>query len=256
MRDFISRLGVEDDEWEDEEEEEEEEDATNDIDVTESQDEENSKKKSVRWSETPDAVKQFRRDELILPGTSAAHDDDNGEENKKQEEDTLKITFKHSVGSSAAAASSNTRRAKFAAFIPADADSHPSSSAVISSPSEIFRKFKSHTSTDSSGSEQPSSSSEPKSILKVKKSTTPVIEIVQRQKQKQNDREGGGPDTIPAADPDRSSFLQQQQITAVGDEVKERGETASQVAEEGGEESVNTHRPVSRFRAARMGKRI
>lgn len=261
MRDFISRLGVEDDEWEDEEEEEEE-DATNDIDVTESQEEENSKKKSVRWSETPDAVKQFRRDELILPGTSAAHDDDdNGEENKKQEEDTLKITFKHSVGSSAAAASSNTRRAKFAAFIPADAaDSHPSSSAaVISSPSEIFRKFKSHTSTDSSGSEQPvASSSEPKSILKVKKSTTPVIEIVQRQKQKQNDREEG-PDTIPAADPDRSSFLQQQQITAVGDEVKERGETASSqvvAEEEGGEESVNTHRPVSRFRAARMGKRI
>nr|CAH0105553.1 unnamed protein product [Daphnia galeata] len=256
----LDLLGVEDDEWEDEEEEEE--DATNDIDVTESQEEENSKKKSVRWSETPDAVKQFRRDELILPGTSAAHDDDdNGEENKKQEEDTLKITFKHSVGSSAAAASSNTRRAKFAAFIPADAaDSHPSSSAaVISSPSEIFRKFKSHTSTDSSGSEQPvASSSEPKSILKVKKSTTPVIEIVQRQKQKQNDREEG-PDTIPAADPDRSSFLQQQQITAVGDEVKERGETASSqvvAEEEGGEESVNTHRPVSRFRAARMGKRI
>ena len=239
--------------WEDDGEEAEDDEAI-DISAEEEPQEEESKKKSVRWSETPDAVKQFRRDELILPGTA----NDGHEEDENQ--DTLKITFKHSSVSSAAA-SSNKRKAKFASFIPdADRPVDPSSS-VVSSPSEIFRKFGSNT-TESSGGEA-SASSEPKSILKVKKSTTPVIEIVQRQKQKQKKEDGEGPDASgPAADPDRSSLLQQQQITAVGDEVKERGETASssssQVGAEGGreDESVNTHRPVSRFRAARMSKKL
>jgi hypothetical protein len=94
--------------------------------------------------------KQFRRDELILPG-STAHDDDNNDR-VGENQDTLKITFKHS---SSAAASSNKRKAKLAAFIP-DADSQvdPSSSSVVSSPSEIFRKFRNPTTTtDSSGAE-------------------------------------------------------------------------------------------------------
>ncbi|XP_046442483.1 RNA polymerase II subunit 5-mediating protein homolog [Daphnia pulex] len=261
LQDELAKLGVGngDIDWGDElvEEEEEEEDEAISVEEPpeeeEEPQEEENKKKSVRWSESPDAVKQFRRDELILPG--AAHD--GHEEDKNQ--DTLKITFKHSpVSSSSAAASSNKRKAKFASFI-AEADPSSSSSSVVSSPSEIFRKFRSHTTEPSGG--EPSSSSEPKSILKVKKSTTPVIEIVQRQKQKQKLLEEEGPDASgPAADPDRSSLLQQQQITAVGDEVKERGETASSqvgaAAEGGGDESVNTHRPVSRFRAARMGKKL
>jgi hypothetical protein len=244
------------DELVEEEEEEEEDEAISVEEPPEEEEEEpqeeENKKKSVRWSESPDAVKQFRRDELILPG--AAHD--GHEEDKNQ--DTLKITFKHSpVSSSSAAASSNKRKAKFASFIAEADPSSSSSSSVVSSPSEIFRKFRSHT-TEPSGGEP--SSSEPKSILKVKKSTTPVIEIVQRQKQKQKLLEEGPDASGPAADPDRSSLLQQQQITAVGDEVKERGETASSqvgaAAEGGGDESVNTHRPVSRFRAARMGKKL
>jgi hypothetical protein len=245
-------VGNGDIDWGDELVEEEEDEAISVEEPPEEEEpqEEENKKKSVRWSESPDAVKQFRRDELILPG--AAHD--GHEEDKNQ--DTLKITFKHSpVSSSSAAASSNKRKAKFASFI-AEADPS-SSSSVVSSPSEIFRKFRSHT-TEPSGGEP--SSSEPKSILKVKKSTTPVIEIVQRQKQKQKLLEEGPDASGPAADPDRSSLLQQQQITAVGDEVKERGETASSqvgaAAEGGGDESVNTHRPVSRFRAARMGKKL
>lgn len=226
--------------------------------------EEESKKKSVRWSETPDSVKQFRRDELILPrpsGTTTAHE----EEDDDDSQGTLKITFKHSPASSSSAGSN---KSKLASFIPvsssvgANSGDPSSSSSLVSSPSELFRKYRnSQTTTDSSvGESTGAGQSEPKSILKVKKSTTPVIEIVQQQQQRKEEEEKRrGPDGGSTADPDRSSLLQQQQTPAVGDEVKERRETASSLvatAEGEDEESVNTHRPVSRFRAARMNKKL
>ncbi|XP_057377111.1 unconventional prefoldin RPB5 interactor 1-like [Daphnia carinata] len=231
----LDLLGVGDGELEEEDEEVNE-------GVKEEQEEER-KKKSVRWSESPDAVKQFRRDELILPRMSGtAYEDDN--------QDTLKITFKHSSASSA-----GSNKSKFVSFIPVsvDANNGDPSSSLVSSPSELFRKYRnSQTTTDSSVGES-MGAGEPKSILKVKKSTTPVIEIVQQRKEER-------PDGGSTADPDRSSFLQQQQIpAAMGDEVKERGETASSLvatAQGEDEESVNTHRPVSRFRAARMNKKL
>lgn len=83
------------------------------------------------------------------------------------------------------------------------------------------------------------------------------MEVVQQEEQET--------DTVPAAsgvEADATaarSLLQQQQTPAVGDEVKERGETASSAATAGivaDHESVNTHRPVSRFRAARMNKQL
>ncbi|KAI9561547.1 hypothetical protein GHT06_012506 [Daphnia sinensis] len=232
-------------------EEEEDEEVNENEAVKEEQrqeQEEESKKKSVRWSETPDSVKQFRRDELILPRSSEGDDD--------KQEGTLKITFKHSSASSSSAGST---KSKFASFIPGSgANSGDPSSSLVSSPSELFRKYRnSQTTTDSSVGESTGAAgqSEPKSILKVKKSTTPVIEIVQQQRKEEEEEER--PDS--AADPDRSSLLQQQQTPAVGDEVKERRETASSLvatAQGEDEESVNTHRPVSRFRAARMNKKL
>lgn len=183
------------------------------------------KKKSVRWSQSPDAIKQFRRDELIAGPTSQCEPvgDD------KDQDTTMKITFKHSPDS----------KKKSARFASVDSRDPSSSSVVVSNPSEIFRKF--------SPSETSEKTAEPKSILKVKKSTTPVIEIVQR------------PDTGTADPPPPPPPAQQQQTTsaaaasAVGDEVKERGETG---ADAPASESVNTHRPVSRFRAARMNKKL
>lgn len=220
--------------------------------VVENEEEPTSKgKKSVRWSESPVSVKQFRRDELIRPrtpppsGSTSQNDED-------EDQDTLKITFKHST-------TSNKKSAKFAAV----ADSGDPSSSVVSSPSEIFRKFSSSpTSTSECCSGSESGSREPKSILKVKKSTTPVIEIVQELEEKQ--QEGVGPDSsVPGAakaDPQPLPLCQQQQTpAAVGDEVKERGETASSAATAAAvvdQESINTHRPVSRFRAARMNKKL
>ena len=216
----------------------------NDQEIVDEEEEEeersNIKKKSVRWSESPDAVKQFRRDELILPRTTATHDD--------EDHDTVKITFKHSTVA-------NKKTARFAAA-PSTNSGDPSS--VVSSPSEIFHKFSSASSSTADNSGE-LCANEPKSILKVKKSTTPVIEIVQE--------EGAGPEPDAAAAgltaTDPPSFLQQQQIlAAVGDEVKERGETATSTsvteaaAAAVDQESVNTHRPVSRFRAARMNKKL
>lgn len=254
----LDLLGVGDGSYELEEEDEEVSEA-----VKEEQEEE-SKKKSVRWSETPDSVKQFRRDELILPrssGTTTAHE----EEDDDDSQGTLKITFKHSPASSSSAGSN---KSKLASFIPvsssvgANSGDPSSSSSLVSSPSELFRKYRnSQTTTDSSvGESTGAGQSEPKSILKVKKSTTPVIEIVQQhQQRKEKEEKRRGPDGGSTADPDRSSLLQQQQTPAVGDEVKERRETASSLvatAEGEDEESVNTHRPVSRFRAARMNKKL
>lgn len=241
---------------------------SNNSNISSSSNNKNKKeKKSVRWSQSPDAVKQFRRDELILPRahpSSTTTSQPQQHVDDKDQDTTLKITFKHT-------SPSNKKSARFAASVidPDAADSEDPSSVVVSSPSEIFRKFCSPPPTSDSSSEAgqesgngSSSRAEPKSILKVKKSTTPVIEIVQPD-------EGAEPDAVAgtsAADlqpPLVPPFKQQQTIAALGDEVKERGETASSASSATADavpavdqESINTHRPVSRFRAARMNKKL
>ena len=103
---------------------------------------------------------------------------------------------------------------------------------TVSSPSDIFRKFCRTPETEAG---------EPKSILKVKKSTTPVIETAQDD------------DPVPPARQQRI------QITAVGDEVKEHVLTDTQqevTSAEATSAEVNTHRPVSRFKAARLNRKL
>lgn len=158
-------------------------------------------RKGVTWSET-DSVRQFRIDE-ILSKTEAM---DEGT-------DTLKIHFKHTPTKKSSSAQSA------AAVAAAEAEE------VISSPSDIFRKFCRTPETEAA---------EPKSILKVKKSTTPVIETPQ--------------DDPP---PQRQ---QKKQVTAVGDEVKEH--VLMEPKQEVASAEVNTHRPVSRFKASRLNRKL
>ena len=251
------RLGLEDDggeasSQEEEEEEEANEDEPSPVGANADQDvntaEAPSRKKSVRWSQSPDAIKQFRRDELIAPRPTTSQCDDDNDKGQ----DTMKITFKHSPGSK------KKKTARFSSDSGGSDDSRDPSStaAVVSNPSDIFRKFVSLSPTvaeerlPAEAVAGPSRSNEPKSILKVKKSTTPVMEMVQPRSQVA-DRPDVASATPPAPDPPQ----QQQTTSAVGDEVKERGETVAQ-SDANVEESVNTHRPVSRFRAARMNKKI
>jgi len=130
---------------------------------------------------------------------------------KRESVDCAKIHFKHT---------------------PLKSKSSPlTSDASISSPSDIFDQFCAKT-------------AEPKSILKVKKSTTPLMETQQKDAQDQ------APPTLPLVQ------RQHQQITAVGDEVKEHEHEHQQQQQQQEEVEVNTHRPVSRFKAARLNRKL
>jgi len=195
---------------EDEEDEEtnQEESEWNDISDDNINESENGRKskKGVTWSET-DSVRQFRINE-ILSETEVA--DANA--------DAVKIHFKHTPSKISSSSSSSAQST--------------AAEETVSSPSDIFRKFCRTPETEAG---------EPKSILKVKKSTTPVIETAQDD------------DPVPPARQQRI------QITAVGDEVKEHVLTDSQqevTSAEATSAEVNTHRPVSRFKAARLNRKL
>lgn len=207
-------MGSEEEDIKEEEEEEEEDQEDQDLGYKEETEEPNNSddnfnenddsaksRKGVTWSET-DSVRQFRIDEILSKN-----------EPLSESADTLKIHFKHT---------------------PLKKSTPVQSTAVeeiISSPSDIFRKF----------CKMPEAEvSEPKSILKVKKSTTPVIETLQ--------------DESPP--PQRQHKTQ---FTAVGDEVKEHVLMEPKQEVTSGEVTcaeVNTHRPVSRFKAARLNRKL
>lgn len=179
-----------------------------------------SKSRRVTWGQE-DSVRQFHRDEVLANSSSAA-DDNNGETS------AIKITFKHSrnVGTG----SGSLKR-----ITSGVADT---AAPAVSSPSDIYHHF--------GGQSQQQQPEAPRSILKVKKSTTPVIEVKQTE-------------TVEPDEPPRTE--RQHRISALSDEVKERSEepgvqdvaaNASSKPLPTEDETVNTHRPVSRFRAARL----
>lgn len=178
-----------------------------DADTTDTADEqeEAAKKKSVRWSESPDAVKQFRRNDVIVDGA------------------TPNIKFSHS-----------TDKRRPARFVD-DTREEP----AVSSPADIFSKFGPGGRADLARTLD-----EPKSILKVKKSTTPVL----TDRLQEAHFEEAAPD---GAGQQQQQHEQRQELVApVGDEVKEREPNEPE------HEAVNTHRPLSRFRAARQHKKL
>jgi hypothetical protein len=156
-----------------------------------------SERKKVTWS-TSDSVRRFHNDEVL----SRPEEDS---------PDTLRLTFKHSKAPK--------KRAKFSQ-LPEETAESTESASVVSSPSDIYQKFY-------GASEE----AEPKSILKVKKSTTPILS---------------------EAAPDVEESLP----VAVCEEVFERAPIP--VVQEAPEstEQINTHRPVSRFKASRMNRRL
>lgn len=113
-------------------------------------------------------------------------------------------------------------------------------SDVVSSPSDIFRKFySSDAGVVSCGT---AATPEPKSILKVKKSTTPIVSFPD------SDSEEA---PRPAV---RRQVVVEDAPDAVGLEVLER--TPSAPAQQATDvQQVNTHRPVSRFKASRMNRK-
>ena len=154
-------------------------------------------RKKVTWS-TSDYVRRFHNDEVL----SRPEEDS---------PDTLRLTFKHSK--------TPKKRAKFSQ-LPEETAESTESASVVSSPSDIYQRFY-------GASEE----AEPKSILKVKKSTTPIR---------------------PEADPEVEESLP----VAVLEDVFERAPIP--VVQEAPEstEQINTHRPVSRFKASRMNRRL
>ena len=170
-------------------------------------------KKSVRWSES-DSVRQFHIDEVLSANTSCAPtgQGDGGDT-------PLKLTFTHTPVAK--------KRAKMAdSVVKCGGERH-----VISSPSEIFDKFYGNASDDA----------EPRSILKVKTWTAPL---------------GVNDEPQPSASPETGNKVQFLSDgdgggggghAAIQHQVVERPTVAS--AEELAQ--VNTHRPVSRFKASR-----
>ncbi len=159
-----------------------------------------------------DSVRKFHRDDVPFNASRPHEGEVSGEEGENA---ALKITFKHSKN--------NIRGGPIKPPPQSDESSTPS---FPTSPSDIYRQF----------GGQPDA---PKSILKVKKCTAPV-NMMEMMKAESNE----------------SAVIDQRNTTgpkikAVSDEeVKER--EGSDVASTVDDEVVNTHRPVSRFKASRM----
>ena len=218
MNVLIRRLGLED--YAEGETDEEEPDTTEEAvreEVAEKEEDAN-RKKTVRWSEELDAVKPFRKNDLVMkPELAEAKDE------------TLKITFSHSE---------MEEERKSARFADADLDRSP----IVSSPADIFSKF-----SNSGGCvEFARGLDEPKSILKVKKSTTPVLTD---RLQRFEGTDAGGPDG-PESKQQQQQHEQGDVARPIADEVVEKEPTSAPDA------PLNTHRPLSRFKAARQHKKL
>ena len=172
--------------------------------------------KRVTWSET-DSVRQF---------DSESEDD--------TDEGTLKITFRHTV---------EQRKKKQVALVVPNKSATSEQPAAVRNPSDIYQQFACEGSA--------TSVEQPKSILKVKKCTTPtsamMAEILK------TDEQVSMPSSSSLPTYEQSEKAKQ---TAISDEVKEREVTMHQEAEghQQHQEVVNTHRPVSRFKATRQRK--
>lgn len=175
-----------------------------------------AKSRRVTWGQE-DSVRKFHRDDVPFNASRPHEGEVSGEEGENA---ALKITFKHSKN--------NIRGGPIKPPPQSDESSTPS---FPTSPSDIYRQF----------GGQPDA---PKSILKVKKCTAPV-NMMEMMKAESNesaviDRNTTGP-----------------KIKAVSDEeVKEREGSAVVAKSDGAstvdDEVVNTHRPVSRFKASRL----
>ena len=206
-----------------EEEEDEEPDEEADSGTEEKGRESNPKK--VTWSEE-DSVRQFE-----------------SESEEEEDKDTLKITFKHTVEQR----KKNQLKMAITGSKPVSANASESAASVFN-PSDIYQQFVTEVVTPSNSSS--STAEQPKSILKVKKCTTPTSTMMTETMQTEEQ-------------PPPYYEQQQQQLllekgkqTAISDEVKER-EVVVQKAEgqqdqENTTSAVNTHRPVSRFKASRQ----
>jgi len=204
-----------------EEEEDEEPDEEADSGTEEKGRESNPKK--VTWSEE-DSVRQFE-----------------SESEEEEDKDTLKITFKHTVEQR----KKNQVKMSIIGSKPIPANASESAASVFN-PSDIYQQFVTEVVTPSNSS---STAEQPKSILKVKKCTTPTSTMMTETMQTEEQ-------PPPYYEQQQQLLLGKEKQTAISDEVKEREVVVQKVEGQQDQENttsaVNTHRPVSRFKASRQ----